>query len=243
MGVKLSVITVCYNAGSHLEQTIRSVTEQTYPYIEYIIIDGGSTDHTSSIIRKYQDQIQVYVSEKDKGIYDAMNKGLKLASGDFVIFMNAGDEFYEPTTVQQVFAKYQGDDVIYGETLFEKEDGTRVGLMSEIRKRPLPVKLNWKSFRYGMNVGHQSIFVRRSLAPEYNLGHPFSADIDWIIRILKKTDKTQNCGMIVSRFRLGGTTEKNLKASLKDRYKVFDKHYGKFSNFLNHILIAFKYYF
>src|SRR4051812_1110497 len=95
----LSVITVVYNNVSHIERTLLSVLDQTYPHIEYIVIDGASTDGTLVIIEKYKDRIAKLISEPDKGIYDAMNKGLAIATGDYVLFMNSGDEIYARETV------------------------------------------------------------------------------------------------------------------------------------------------
>ena len=100
---KISVVTVCYNAVNDIEKTILSVINQTYPNIEYLIIDGGSTDGTMDIVNKYKDKIDVIVSEPDKGIYDAMNKGIDRATGDWINFMNAGDCFFEKETVNSVF--------------------------------------------------------------------------------------------------------------------------------------------
>ncbi|HWZ04155.1 MAG TPA: glycosyltransferase, partial [Mucilaginibacter sp.] len=112
----LSVITVVYNNVQDIERTMLSVLTQTYPRIEYIIIDGKSTDGTLKIINRYKDQVAKIFSEKDEGIYDAMNKGLAAATGDYVIFMNSGDEFYERDTVQMVFDSSPNADIYYGET-------------------------------------------------------------------------------------------------------------------------------
>ena len=112
----LSVITVVFNNSADIERTIKSVINQTYPHIEYIIIDGGSTDGTLNIIQKHLARVSKLVSEKDEGIYDAMNKGLKLASGDYVLFMNSGDEIYAADTVEKVFSTEEYSDIYYGET-------------------------------------------------------------------------------------------------------------------------------
>lgn len=107
----ISVVTVSYNAVLTIEQTILSVINQTYPHIEYIIIDGGSTDGTVDIIKKYANRIAYWVSEPDKGIYDAMNKGIRTAKGEWINFMNAGDLFYSKDTLEKVFSKSINDNI------------------------------------------------------------------------------------------------------------------------------------
>lgn len=122
---KISIITVSYNCKDTIEQTILNVLKQTYDNIEYIIIDGNSTDGTREIIEKYADRISYWVSEPDKGIYDAMNKGLKAATGEWVLFRNSGDYFSKPDTIQQVFEWYEdkGEDLITGGTRNFFHDG------------------------------------------------------------------------------------------------------------------------
>lgn len=123
---KFSIITVTYNAGAVLEDTIQSVITQTYRNVEYIIVDGGSKDHTLDIINRYREHIQILVSEPDKGLYDAMNKGIRLATGDYLCFLNAGDELHEDDTLQLMVHSITGTglpDVLYGETAIVDEEG------------------------------------------------------------------------------------------------------------------------
>ena len=127
--MKISVVTVCYNAADTIEKTILSVLNQTYHDIEYIIIDGGSTDGTVEIIRKYADKIAYWVSEPDKGIYDAMNKGIEVATGEWINFMNAGDRFYKSDVIKLIFDNmncYDDVDIIYGDSLEEDHYGSIV---------------------------------------------------------------------------------------------------------------------
>src|ERR1700741_2610648 len=147
---KLSVITVVFNNLRDIERTMLSVLNQTYPNIEYIVIDGLSNDGTLDIIRKYRDRIKL-VSEKDNGIYDAMNKGLNMATGDYVLFMNSGDEIYATDTVSKVFATTEDADIYYGETEMINDDGEILGQ----RRHKAPEKFTWRSFKYGMSVSHQ----------------------------------------------------------------------------------------
>lgn len=123
---KFSIITVTYNAGSVVEDTIQSIISQTYKNVEYIIVDGGSKDHTLAIIEKYKEHITTIISEPDKGLYDAMNKGIRLATGDYLCFLNAGDELHEDDTLLQIVHTLTGNelpDVIYGETAIVDEEG------------------------------------------------------------------------------------------------------------------------
>ena len=122
--IKISVITVCYNAISTIEPTILSVLNQTYPNVEYIIIDGGSTDGTVDIIKKYANRLAYWVSEPDKGIYDAMNKGIAVATGEYINFMNAGDVFYKNNTLNCIFFNYKkNSDIIYGDSIIRFNNG------------------------------------------------------------------------------------------------------------------------
>src|SRR5476651_1350657 len=124
---KLSVITIVYNNVRDIERTMLSVLNQTFGNIEYIIIDGASTDGTLEVIKRYQNRIAKLISEKDEGIYDAMNKGLTIATGDYVLFMNSGDEFYATDTVEKVFASAPGADIYYGETEMMSDNDENLG--------------------------------------------------------------------------------------------------------------------
>ena len=183
---KFSIITVTYNAEKVLEDTIQSVIFQTYRNVEYIIVDGASKDHTLEIVNKYHNRINKVISEPDKGLYDAMNKGIQLATGDYLCFLNAGDKFHDSETLQKIVHTLKGQelpDVIYGETAIVDEEGHFL----HMRRLSTPAHLNWKSFKQGMLVCHQAFFVNRELAINhlYDLQYRFSADFDWCIRIMK----------------------------------------------------------
>ena len=155
---KFSIITVCYNAQAVIEDTIQSVISQTYHHVEYIIIDGASKDHTMNIVNRYRDRITSIVSEPDKGLYDAMNKGIKLATGDYLCFLNAGDSFHEDDTLQRMvhsIREPQLPDVLYGETELVDHEGHFL----RMRRLSAPETLTWKSFRQGMLVCHQAFVV------------------------------------------------------------------------------------
>lgn len=239
----VSIITVCFNAEKHLEETIRSVLGQQYPHIEYIIIDGASRDGTLDIIHKYGDRISKVVSEPDAGLYDAMNKGLRHATGDYVFFLNADDALYAPDTLEKMLEQCTDADAIYGEALFVNEQGAPLGLRSAQTPHKTPAQLNWKSFRHGMNVSHQAFLLRRSLAEDYDLRYSVCADIDWMIRCLKNCHTVCNSGRIVSKFRIGGSSTQSRRTGWKERFLILKKHYGAAPNVFNHGLIAFRYLF
>lgn len=231
---KFSVITVCYNAQATLEDTIQSVIAQTYHHVEYIIVDGASKDRTLSIINRYRDRITTIVSEPDKGLYDAMNKGLRLATGDYVCFLNAGDSFHEDDTLQQMVHTLREltelPDVLYGETALVDAEGHFV----RMRRLQAPEHLTWHSFRQGMLVCHQAFFAKRTLAEPYDLRYRFSADFDWCIRIMKKSKVLHNTHLTLIDYLEEGMTTRNHKASLHERFRIMAKHYGWLSTVAHH---------
>lgn len=232
---KLSVITVVFNNVRDIERTLLSVINQTYPNIEYLVIDGVSTDGTLDILKKYESRLGKLISEKDKGIYDAMNKGLVMASGDYVLFMNSGDEIYAPDTVEKVFSEPDAD-IYYGETEMYDQNWKSLGQ----RRHKAPDNFTWKDFKHGMSISHQAIYIRRSLAEPYDPQYKLSADIDWIIKAAKKAKKIVNTRMYVAKYLVGGMSKAKHRESLIERFHIFSKHYGLLSNLLNHSAIATK---
>jgi glycosyltransferase involved in cell wall biosynthesis len=232
---KFSIITVTYNAGKVLEDTIQSVVFQTYRNVEYIIVDGGSTDNTLDVVHKYQERISKVISEPDKGLYDAMNKGIRMATGDYLCFLNAGDELHENETLQKIVYTLKGKelpDVIYGETAIVDEEGHFL----HMRRLSTPKHLHWKSFKEGMLVCHQAFLTRRelALANPYDLRYRFSADFDWCIRIMKQSKYLHNTHLTLIDYLNEGMTTQNHKASLKERFRIMTKHYGWISTILHH---------
>lgn len=247
----ISIITVVYNGKNVLEKTIQSVLNQTYQSIEYIIIDGGSTDGTVEMIKRLtpQPSLQLergskrvvrWISEKDNGIYDAMNKGMKMAMGEYLLFLNAGDELYEKDTMKNIFYNSSNADIYYGETAMINIDGKILGTRSELTTRKLPQNLTWKNISEGMVVCHQSFIVKKSIVLLYDLQFRYAADIDWVIVCLKNAKIVVNTNLIISKFLLGGFSKKNQFASWADRFKVMQKHFGFFNTFINHVLIIFR---
>lgn len=232
---KLTVITVVYNNARDIERTMLSVLGQTYSNIEYIVVDGASIDGTLEIIDRYKDRISKLVSEPDKGIYDAMNKGLALATGDYVLFMNSGDEIYSAQTVAQVFAAATDADIYYGETEMINDKGESLGQ----RRHKTPAQFNWRSFKYGMNVSHQAIYIKSALVEPYDPQYQLSADIDWVIRAAKKANSIVNVHQYVAKFLVGGTSKSKHKQSLQERFAIMQRYYGLLPTVFNHLVIAF----
>lgn len=234
---KFSIITVTYNAGATLEDTIQSVITQTYRNLEYIIIDGGSKDRTLEIIEQYRPHIHKVVCEPDKGLYDAMNKGIKQATGDYICFLNAGDELHEDDTLLLMVHSITEStlpDVLYGETAIVDEEGHFV----RMRRLSAPEHLTWKSFKSGMLVCHQAFFARRDLAEPFDLRYRFSADFDWCIRIMKKSQTLHNTHLTLIDYLNKGMTTRNHKASLKERFRIMCKYYGYIPTVLRHLGFA-----
>ncbi|MBE8722835.1 glycosyltransferase family 2 protein [Sphingobacterium pedocola] len=233
---KVSIVTVVYNDVRGIEYTIRSVMKQTYAELEYIIVDGLSTDGTLDMIDRYREEVSILISEKDNGIYDAMNKGLAAATGDYILFLNSGDELYEDMTLEKIFSSAENADIYYGETKLIGEKRDIIG----DRRHKTPERFDWKSFRYGMNVCHQAIYVKREIAEPYDQQYQLSADIDWVIRAAKKAKTTVNIHQYVAKYLVGGVSQKRHQQSLRERYKILKKHYGTIPNIINHSIIAFR---
>lgn len=229
----LSVITVTYNAGHTLERTLKSVREQTYPHVEHVIVDGKSTDETVGLIRKHENNHTTWISEPDRGLYDAMNKAIGMATGDYLCFLNAGDTFYAPDTVEKMMRSFDAanpPDILYGETAIVDDNGRFL----HMRRLKAPNRLTWKSFRQGMVVCHQAFIVKRELADPYDLSYRFSSDFDWCVRMMKKGRSILNTRLILINYLNDGLTTTHRKASLKERYRIMAKHYGHASTLFHH---------
>lgn len=236
--ITITVATVTWNAEAVIERTLHSVEEQDYPRVEHIIVDGNSSDKTREMALNYQERNNrpehsahkvIVISEPDEGLYDAMNKALRVATGQYIVFLNAGDKFHSADTLSHI-ADAAGDNVgvIYGDTDIVDDKG------NFLRKRHLrpPAHLTWKSFRKGMLVCHQAFFARTDIAKSqpYNLSYRFSADYEWCIRVMKEAEAgsqhLQNAGIVVADYLDGGMTVQNHRSSLKERFKAMKNHYG-----------------
>lgn len=178
--VKISVVTVCYNAVKELERTMLSVLNQTYDNVEYIVIDGGSTDGTVEIIKKYADRLAYWVSESDKGIYDAMNKGIKVATGEWINFMNAGDSFVDEEVLTKVFGQNDYKDI---KCLYGNINAIRSGVINE------EIALESYMIPHRMPCSHQAVFIKRDNDIYFDLKYKFASDYNVILNLYKKNGR------------------------------------------------------
>ncbi|MEG1634738.1 MAG: glycosyltransferase family 2 protein [Rikenellaceae bacterium] len=236
---KVSIITVVYNAKEALEKTINNIRQIDYENLEYIIVDGGSTDGTKEVIEANSLWVTSWISQPDKGLYDAMNKGMRLATGAYVWFINAGDFVYSPDILKNIFAGYENyADIYYGDTVILSENGGTKGL----RGKKLPKKLTLRSFKMGMVVCHQSFIVKKSIAPIYNLRYKYAADVDWVMECTRRAKTILNTRFILSKFIEGGVSSKQRNKSLKERYRIMITYFGKSRTIYYHMLIALNYF-
>ncbi|MCR4764692.1 MAG: glycosyltransferase [Bacteroidaceae bacterium] len=230
-----SIITVTYNAEATIGVTLQSVQQQTYKNIEHIIIDGASKDNTIYILEKGKNANTIIISEPDKGLYDAMNKGIHLAKGTYLCFLNAGDTFHESDTLEKIVKdlhdKKELPDILYGQTAIV--DAERHFL--HMRHHSAPEVLTWKSFQQGMLVCHQAFILKRSLAEPYNLQYKYSSDFDWCIRMMKKAGIISNTHLTLIDYLEEGMTTSHHKASLMERLQIMAKYYGWCTTIVMHL--------
>ncbi|MCH5174827.1 MAG: glycosyltransferase [Prevotellaceae bacterium] len=246
--MKISIVTVTYNAESTIRRTMESVASQTYSDTEHIIIDGASKDRTVDIAKEYNATI---LSEPDRGLYDAMNKAFNLVTGDYICFLNAGDTLHSPFTLAHIAQAVSSATastadpnsfpaVIYGDTDIVDSDG------NFLRPRHLtpPDNLTWRSFQQGMLVCHQAFYVNRRIAQSYDTSYRFSADFDWCIRCMKEGEKKGMHNIYIKEpladYLSEGMTTANHKASLLERFRIMCRHYGLLSTIANHIYFVFR---
>lgn len=216
----VSIITVVFNAESYVKKTIESVLSQTYQDLEYVIIDGGSSDGTIEVIKSFGDRI-IWVSEKDSGIYDAMNKGLKLAKGKWVNFLNGGDYFYDSLVLTKIFsdAYLENYNFIYGDSINVRGESQQYISATEVSR---------SSLRYSSGLCHQAVFVRKEFAINYDLNFKYKAEYNWIIDIIYSIPESS---IIHKRFpvvyyALGGFSEKGLLNNLKEYVNLTYNRFG-----------------
>ena len=210
--MKISIVTVTYNSASTLRDTIESVLAQTYKNIEYIVVDGLSKDNTMDIVREYEPRFNGrvrFVSEKDNGLYDAMNKGFKMATGDVVGLINSDDLLSEPTAIEKVmdyFDKYKNADAVYADLYYVAQYDTSkiIRYWKSGKQRP---------FKYGWHPAHPTFYVKKEIYQRYdifNLKYKLAADFELMLRLIEKYKiRIVYLPEPLVRMRLGGATSKN----------------------------------
>lgn len=229
-----SIITVSYNAASTLPATLASVREQTCRLYEYILIDGASADDTVKLAYESGIEPMTIISEMDKGIYDAMNKGLGIATGDYVIFLNAGDSFHNAHTLQLIADAIMDNDypgIVYGQTQIVDSSRKRIG----DRHLTAPADLTLDSFKNGMVVCHQAFIVLRKLVDNYDTRYRFSADYEWCIRCLQRSQRNCYIDRILIDYLSEGVTTANHRASLLERFRIMSHYFGFFPTLFRHV--------
>lgn len=213
--MKVSIITICFNNEVGISDTINSVLNQNYSEIEYIIVDGASKDNTLNIIKSYGNKISKVISEPDRGIYDAINKGIKQSTGDIVGLIHAGDELFDDFVVEKIVQHFKNNDIdaLYGHSKIVSEDGKKV---VRINKSP---SYNENLFRRGWLPSHQSFYVKRELFDKlgyYNIRYKIAADYDLLLRFIEiHKIKISLLDIFIVKFKLGGTSTKNISSIIE----------------------------
>lgn len=226
--MRITIITVCYNRKATIGKAIKSVLKQNYHDVEYIIIDGNSTDGTKEIIESYGDRISQYISEPDRGMYDAINKGVKLATGDVIGLMHSDDEFYDENAIRRIAARFEYEpnlDGVYGDGVYVSNDKEerlirdRIGGIFSLKK----VKSGWLPL-------HPTVYLKKSIIDKhglYNLDFKIASDTEFLLRYLYKYKI--NMGYInayIVKMRMGGmsTSIKRAFEVLYEDYKIYRFH-------------------
>lgn len=224
----VSIVTVVYNGEKHLEQAIRSVLNQTYDNIEYLVVDGKSTDGTLDIIRQYEDRISFWISEADRGIFDAMNKGIRKASGEFIGILNA-DDWYEEHTVEAVADKmvdlgsHTEEAVVYCDYYHYDEEFNPLAKVK---------KYSTMNYRTGMSISHQAMFVGRSVYEKiglYNLDYRLASDYDFFLRMIRANIEFVKLDIHGVNIRIGGQSTVKLGESVRETSRIVRRYYGVLS--------------
>lgn len=235
--MRLSIITISFNNLEGLKKTKASIaTIWPHKNTQWIVIDGGSQDGTKAYLEMIHPD--KYVSEKDNGIYDAMNKGLQLAEYEYVWFLNSGDCYNSKLPWSDLLhALNQENDIVYSDTLLANSD-TVLGLRSILSTRKLPQTLSINSWQKGMVISHQSMIVKRNIAANYDINLNHVADYNWAIEITKRAKTSILISTPIAVFDVSGHSSQNRKASNKERFIVMVKHFGWFKTCMVHLNIV-----
>ena len=226
--MKVSVITVCYNRKATIKQSINSVLDQDYPDIEYIIIDGNSSDGTQAIIESYSDKITHYISERDKGMYDAINKGLKIATGDIIGLMHSDDVFYDRSVVSKIvntFLMSATADAVYGNGIYVTNDAKE-----KIVRNKIGGEYNFKKLKSGWLPLHPTVYIKKSIIEKYgnySLDFKIASDTEFLLRYLfKHKINIVYMNEYVVKMKMGGlsTDYKRVLDVLSEDYEIYKYH-------------------
>lgn len=234
---QISIVTIVRNDARRLQRTIESVVNQTYQNIEYIIIDGKSDDGTIDTIKHNKSNITNWVSEPDDGIYDAMNKGVGLSTGDWILFLNSGHTFYEKNTIEKIFEgnkKLLEFDILYGDVVYKTNFGNIVKYSKNIDGI-------WK----GMSFSHQSTFFKTTILKKYNynLAYSLVSDFDLIYKLYKKNYRFKHIPLVVSKRQISGYTDSNMVKSIIQRYNIVKNSHRSIKVNIFYIATIIKYTF
>lgn len=241
----ISIITITYNAENVLTPTMKSLSTQTYRDFEHIIVDGASKDNTLQTARNHAGKNLRILSEPDKGLYDAMNKGIDIARGKYLLFLNAGDTFHDKDSLSEyakAIEKAGNPDIVYADTVLVDANRKIIGP----RHLSAPDRLTVQSYKNGMLVCHQAFMVRTELIRLFNIKYDlkwrFSADYEWCLRCISNTspERCINLNRITIDYLQEGLTTKNHRASLLERYKIMCKYYGTLSTAARHVKFALR---
>lgn len=220
--MKVSLITATYNSERTLSDTLESVEVQTYPYIEHIFIDGGSSDRTLQLINAYKSEDKVLISESDRGIYDAMNKGIQRATGEIVGIINSDDVYYDNNVIREVVRYFETDPelhIVYGDLIYVKNND-----MSKVVRKWKSMPYYSKFFERGNVPPHPTVFLRKEVyqtAGTFDLRYHLASDYEFMLRILKKFEfRSLYIPRLMVKMRLGGATNRSLKNILDGNKEI-----------------------
>ena len=219
--MKISIITVVLNNAECIEECIKSVLDQAYKNIEYIIVDGGSTDGTTEIIRKYESKIAKWISEPDRGIYDAMNKGLRLASGDVVGILNSDDVYYDESVIQCIAKVMQNQsiDACYSDLVYVDRDD-----LQKIVRYWKSCNFRYELFRKGWIPPHPTFYVKKAIYNKYGFfdtSYRFAADYELMVRFLAfHKINVRYIPIVAVKMRVGGVTNKSIRNIVKQNFEI-----------------------
>lgn len=226
--MRITVVSVVFNGFSEIESTIKSVLNQNYNDVQYIIVDGGSTDGTCEIIHDYLDYIDVYVSEKDSGIYDAMNKSVGKANGEYIFFLNVGDVFCRENVLEQIVSQIDNkEDVIFGNNEID------YGFFNRINK-PLPLE----ELKYGMVFSHQGVFIKTKILRQFpfNTKFKFAADYDLVYKLYNLGYSFKQLDIDIAQLKSMGVSEINIEKTYIERWRISRSYISSHQVFIHDVI-------